>query len=256
MSISDDAKDEPDGPKSAKNLSKRALKEKARRHKKITRKHKEFELTYDMMLGIRTMVGQTEAKPPKKLLSSHFNETRKLYFPSQGSSTTPGHEMRSFMFKDYASEVFRRIRERFGISPQDYLLTLCGNFHYLEFISNSKSGEFFFYSYDHKFMIKTISPGESKFLRKVLPGYYEHIMNNPSTLLTRYYGMHRVEPHRKKEKHFLVMASVFYTNHFIHFTFDLKGSLHGRVASEKEKRSQHCVFKDQDFLEQKTKINV
>ena len=32
----------------------------------------------------------------------------------------------------------------------DYMLTLCGDFNYIEFISNSKSGQFFFYSHDGK----------------------------------------------------------------------------------------------------------
>lgn len=47
-------------------------------------------------------------------------------------------------------------------------------------------------------------------------------MKYPNTLLTRFYGMHRVKPHKKKEVHFLIMGSVFYTQRFIHRTFDLK----------------------------------
>ena len=42
-------------------------------------------------------------------------------------------------------------------------------------------------------MIKTISGGECKFLRTILPSYLEHIKANPHTLLTRFYGMHRVK---------------------------------------------------------------
>jgi len=71
------------------------------------------------------------------------------------------------------TQVFRHLRERWGVDPMDYLLSLCGDFMYLEFISNSKSGQFFFYSHDRRFMIKTISKSESKFLRKILPYYYD-----------------------------------------------------------------------------------
>lgn len=163
---------------------KRALKSK---HRKINKQHPEFELTYDMMLGIRTVVGnnptghslalardsqsssvevqingvanaeskaaaEAEAKRrrTRALAEAAAKEQQqpkmlKLSFPGKGSSHTPAHAMRDFKFKDYCSDVFRSIRDRFKIDPTEYLLCVCGNFQYLEFISNSKSGQFFFY---------------------------------------------------------------------------------------------------------------
>jgi hypothetical protein len=81
-------------------------------------------------------------------------------------------------------------------------------------------------------------------------------MKNPNTLLTRFYGMHRVKPHKKKEVHFLIMGSVFYTQRQIHRTFDLKGSKQGRNATEREKLLPSCVYKDNDFLEANMKIQI
>lgn len=37
-----------------------------------------------------------------------------------------------------------------------YMLSVAGNYNFLEFISNAKSGEFFFFSHDERFMIKTM----------------------------------------------------------------------------------------------------
>ncbi len=48
----------------------------------------------------------------------------------------------------------------------DFLLSVCGNANFIEFISNAKSGQFFFYSSDGKFLIKTMTNDESKFLRR------------------------------------------------------------------------------------------
>ena len=146
--------------------------EKKKKHKKINKDHPEFELTYDMMLGIRTTVSQTESKPFRKLTVADFNEVTRWRFNSEGSSTTPAHQMRDFKFKDYSPQVFRHIRDRFDIKPADYLLGVCGNFQYLEFISNSKSGQFFFYNHNRKFLIKTITQAESKYLRQILEHYY------------------------------------------------------------------------------------
>jgi len=48
-------------------------------------------------------------------------------------------------------------------------------YDYIEFNSNAKSGNFFFFSHDGKYMIKTMTKEESKFLRRILPHYYVHV---------------------------------------------------------------------------------
>ena len=58
-----------------------------------------------------------------------------------------------------------------------------------------------------------------------------------------------VQPHKKKEVHFLIMGSVFFTNKFVHTVFDLKGSRQGRNATQKEKDSGAAVYKDNDFVD-------
>ena len=63
----------------------------------------------------------------------------------------------------------------------------------MQFIANSRSGQFFFYSHDGKYMIKTQTKEENKFLRRILPAYYKYMLANPDTLITRFYGMHRVK---------------------------------------------------------------
>jgi len=163
--------------------------------------------------------------------------------------------MRDFKLKDYHPEVFRHIRQRFGIDAADYTLTVT-NYHYLEFVSNSKSGQFFFFTHDTQFLIKTMSKVECKFLRKILPQYYAYVMANPNTLLTRFYGIHRVKMQNAKTVRFMIMGSVFYTDRFIHESYDLKGSTHGRAATASEKMQDVPVLKDLDFLEREVKIDI
>ena len=66
-----------------------------------------------------------------------------------------------------------------------------GDFNYIEFIANSKSGQFFFYSHDGMYMIKTQSKEECVLLRHIMPQYVEHLSEHPNSLLVRFYGMHR-----------------------------------------------------------------
>lgn len=54
--------------------------------------------------------------------------------------------------------------------------------HTLRF--NLESGSFFFYSHDGKYMIKTQSKAESKFLRRILAHYYQHVMTQPNTCVS------------------------------------------------------------------------
>jgi len=51
------------------------------------------------------------------------------------------------------------------------------------------------------------------------------------------------------------MQSVFYTDKFIHTTFDLKGSTQGREVKKKDIKPG-CVYKDLDFLNQKMTLNL
>jgi 1-phosphatidylinositol-4-phosphate 5-kinase len=72
-------------------------------------------------------------------------------------------------------------------------------------------------------MIKTQTPEENKFLRRILPHYYKYLVENPNSLLVRFYGMHRVKMyHLRRKVHFVIMASVFDTTETIHTVYDLK----------------------------------
>jgi hypothetical protein len=136
------------------------------------------------------------------------------------------------------------------------LCDLIGDYNYLEFISNSKSGQFFFYSHDGKYMLKTQTKEENKFMRRVLPSYYKYMMDNPHSLLVRILDMYRIEMyHLRRKVHFVVMTSVFDSPAKIHSIYDLKGSLIGRSATEKE-RETGGVLKDMDLIKDQRKLHL
>ena len=219
----------------------------------INSQHRQYALSYCMMMGIRHSVGNNMSGGATLQLSmDEFMKVNKTIFPPTGCSTpgslTPPHKLaHPFKFKDYCPMVYRKVRERFGIDEADYQLSLCGHFNFIEFVSNSKSGQFFFYSADGRYMIKTQSKAESKFLRRIMPHYYRYILTNPNTLITRFFGMYRVKMHHlKSEMHFVIMGSVFFTDKDIHRRFDLKGSTVGRGATEAE-IEKNGVLKDNDL---------
>ena len=219
--------------------------------------HELYTLTAGMMLGMRCSVGRNHPGFQLQLQLEDFSHVEKITFPASGSSTTPPHSLvHTFKFKSYSLKVFRRIRDFFGIDNAEYMNSVCGNYNYLEFISNSKSGQFFFYSHDGKYMIKTQTKEENKFMKQILPHYYKFVTENPHTLLCRIVGMHRVKMyHLRRQVRFVIMTSVFDTPEKIHTVYDLKGSLVGRQASTKE-RENGGVLKDLDLVNDGKKLHL
>lgn len=171
------------------------------------------------------------------------------FIRSIGNELTPSAKY-DFKFKDYAPGVFRELREDyFQLDPADYLLSLTAKYILSELGSPGKSGSFFYFSRDYRFIIKTIRHSEHKFLLSILKQYYAHVKSNPHTLLSRFYGLHRVKLPRGRKIHFVIMNNLFPPHKDIHETYDLKGSTVGRVYSEeKAKQNPRAVLKDLNWI--------
>jgi len=226
--------------------------------KVIDGQHELYVITAGIMLGIKcSLTHAKEANEADELITlDAFNYVEKASFPACGSDDpaepypTPPHSLvRTFKFKTYAPRIFARLRSLCDVSTEAYMEAICGNYNFLEFISNSKSGQFFFYSHDGKYMLKTQTKEENKFMKCILPHYYRYLAENPHTLIVRFLGMHRIKMyHFRRKVHFVIMTSVFDTPEQIHTIYDLKGSLIGREATLKEKEGGG-VLKDLDLLE-------
>jgi len=84
---------------------------------------------------------------------------------------------------DMIVQAFAAVREMYGVDSASYMNSVCGDFNFIQFIANSRSGQFFFYSHDGKYMIKTQTKEENKFLRRILPHYFRHMAKNPDSMV-------------------------------------------------------------------------
>lgn len=154
-----------------------------------------------------------------------------------------------FKFKDYAPWVFRHLRAKFQLDPADYLMSLTSKYILSELGSPGKSGSFFYFSRDYKYIIKTIHHAEHKLLRKILREYYAHVERYPNTLISQFYGLHRVKIPYGRKTHFVVMNNLFPPHRDIHQTFDLKGSTIGRELKEEVlEKNPRATLKDLNWL--------
>ncbi|KAG4098130.1 SAICAR synthase-like protein [Neocallimastix lanati (nom. inval.)] len=222
----------------------------------IKEDHVHYVLMYDMLTGIRVAVSRCLAKVERPLQDQDFHAAHKLAFDIIGNELTPSSKY-DFKFKDYAPWVFREIRNICNIDQADYLMSLTGKYVLSELGSPGKSGSFFYYSQDYRFIIKTVHHVEHKFLRKILKPYYEHIRDNPNTLICWIFGLHRVKlPHGKKI-HFVVMQNILPPNKDIHERFDLKGSIQGRIVNDEAiKKDKSVVLKDLNWIKLRRRIKL
>ncbi|KAI0298642.1 hypothetical protein B0F90DRAFT_1810819 [Multifurca ochricompacta] len=212
--------------------------------------HVNYVLMYNMLTGIRIAVSRTQAKIKRPLTDDDFTARHKFSFDIIGNELTPSAKY-DFKFKDYAPWVFRELREdNFHLDPADYLLSLTAQYILSELGSPGKSGSFFYFSRDYRFIIKTIRHAEHKFLRSILKRYYAHVRANPHTLLSRFYGLHRVKLPRGNKIHFVIMNNLFPAHKDIHESYDLKGSTVGRLYPEDRARENpRAVLKDLNWIE-------
>ncbi|QUC20869.1 uncharacterized protein UV8b_05110 [Ustilaginoidea virens] len=223
---------------------------------KVDESHANWVTAYNMLTGIRVSVSRTNAKLDRELTDADFEAKQKSTFDITGNELVPSAKY-DFKFKDYAPWVFRRLRSLFRLDPADYLMSLTGKYILSELGSPGKSGSFFYFSRDYKYIIKTIHHAEHKFLRKILKDYYNHVQQNPNTLLSQFYGLHRVKMPYGKKIHFVVMNNLFPPHRDIHTTFDLKGSTVGRDYKEDDlERNSRATLKDLNWLRRQQHLEL
>ena len=223
------------------------------RHRKVKmgqtiyKGHPSWNIMLNIKLGISYTVGRVSPESKRQLTAKDFSEVYKQQFPPNGSSLTPGHQAEIFTFKDHAPLAFRHLREHWGVDAQEYMVSICGEHSLRELGTPGKSGAVFYLTEDNKFVIKTVSRKESKFLRQILPNYYTYAMRSANTLLPRFLGLIRITTSRGRNIRLVVMNFLQPEDHHVHEKFDLKGSTLGRWATDVEKRDPNVTLKDLDF---------
>jgi 1-phosphatidylinositol-4-phosphate 5-kinase len=162
-------------------------------------------------------------------------------------------------FQDFAPEVFANIRAHFNVDPLAYRYALgsdriignllLGNLTALATVGSSgRSGSCFFMTQDGKYFVKTLPIEEEALFRRILRSYYNHVVSNPNTLLTRFYGLHRIRKGNNRDLCLVVMANLFGNPELkMHEIYDLKGSTVNRDVSVDKDDLSVIARKDNNF---------
>jgi hypothetical protein len=70
-----------------------------------------------------------------------------------------------------------------------------------------RSGSFFFFSHDKRFLIKTLTSSELKLLLEILPELSSHHKNHPESLLSKFLGVFTVKSRTLGAVHIVLMEN-------------------------------------------------
>eukprot|EP00042_Codosiga_hollandica_P056895 m.831623 g.831623 ORF g.831623 m.831623 type:complete len:720 (+) comp59456_c0_seq40:1439-3598(+) len=172
--------------------------------------------------------GIPDPRPPpqKRALQSI---TRRIHLPLNLSH-------KSFEFMDYDALLFEEIRRLARIDEQAYLRSFTVNSDgdygsMLEKFTEGRSGSFFYFTHDYKYIVKTVTAAECQLLQTILPQYVAYLRSSPTSFLTRFLGLHaiRMSPEQAKIS-FVVMGNIFAVGQNVGTVrldeiYDLKGSV-------------------------------
>ncbi|KAI0987540.1 hypothetical protein GJ496_011711 [Pomphorhynchus laevis] len=206
------------------------------------------ELRDALKLGIRCSIESLHPDDTTRdVLLQDFNQISVQEFPAMGTKTSPVHNYRDFTFRAYAPVAFQHFRSKFNIGLNDYLISLCGH-DWQELPNAGASGSIFYVTFDDKFIIKTVDAKEANFLLSLLPGYYMNLVQNPETMLPKFFGFYCYQ-RMDKNIRVVVMNNLVPSDANVTERYDLKGSRYKRKANDKEKQKLTPTLKDLDFLE-------
>lgn len=238
----------PDRHSSAPPFKQKVRHRKVKQGQTIFKGHSSWNIMMNLKLGINYTVCRQNIAEDRPLVGRDFRTVYKQTFPPSGSSSTPAHTAGIFQIKDHAPLAFKHLREHFGVAQEEYVFSLCGEHSMRELGTPGKSGAVFYLTEDSKFLLKTVSKKESKFLRRILPHYYAHVMRCENSLLPRFFGLLRITTASSRNIRMVVMNNLMPERVYIYEKYDLKGSTLGRYATTAERsEGANCTLKDLDF---------
>jgi len=143
---------------------------------------------------------------------SEFIKYSKLNFPSfLEIDENSDYYKASFKVRSYSPVVFNHLRLLDGITNKDILTSLNYfiNSNYLSnsVVSGGRSANPIMYSFDRKYLIKTISKNEKNKLLEILPSFHS-IISEKYSLLCRIYGLYRIKISGKTDTHTIIMKNM------------------------------------------------
>ena len=125
-----------------------------------------------------------------------------------------------------------------------------------------KGGEFFFFSYDNRIVLKTLTNQDFAIMVSILGDYYRYLKKHPDSFIAKIYGIYTFTNEKTQfTTRIILMRNISAVpQKYILKTYDLKGSTYDRQVLKKGISAENVegkTLKDLDFnsIEKKLEIN-
>ncbi len=96
----------------------------------------------------------------------------------------------------FAPRIFNRLLQKDGLSFVSQSFNLAKNYKKMFNLAEGKggkSGQFFFFSYDNKYVLKTINKDERDFIIENIVQFFQYYEQNPESLMAKIYGLFMIK---------------------------------------------------------------
>lgn len=157
---------------------------------------------------------------------------------------------------EFAPDIFEHIRQMDGLRVDDLRKSMDPEIEenakriFSAGESMGKSGSFFFFSHDQRFLIKTMFTEEFDIFMQMFKYYFEHLNNYKDSLMARIYGIYSIKMEGMTSVYLILMAfTKKCDDRYVKRVFDLKGSMINREEKGKMKNFKNTkTLKDVNFL--------
>uniref|UniRef100_H3BG96 Phosphatidylinositol 5-phosphate 4-kinase type-2 gamma n=1 Tax=Latimeria chalumnae TaxID=7897 RepID=H3BG96_LATCH len=186
---------------------------------------------------------------PVILLPDDFKANAKIKVNNHlfNKENLPGH----FKFKEYCPQVFRNLRERFGIDDLDYQISLTRSSPYSD--SEGCSGGVFFTSYDKTLIVKLISSDYVADMHSILSDYHQRFPETCNDIYMYISFLLRSLGKKMQKSYIFIIITLFLS---IHREGDYKGVPVTFSSSNVHKVKELPTLKDIDFLNKSQKVYI
>ncbi|KAM3136445.1 hypothetical protein pb186bvf_011403 [Paramecium bursaria] len=170
-------------------------------------------------------------------------------------------ETKQITMSVYSPQIFQLIRKKDNAMINiEKSLNLIDNYESIMNIigpDGGKSGEFFFFSYDNKLILKTITQQEVQSFLGRLGQFTYHYLSEQLTLLSKIYGIYSFNDGQKEQFIILQRNISQAPKQYILRTYDLKGSEYEReVKIQNNEELSKKTLKDINFMNLEKQVKI
>lgn len=196
--------------------------------------------------------------PVKEVVRTNINLVEEQPYNEETDTLTINEDI---SIEELAPKIFSLVRNKENITSEDIIESLAPEANrdmvFKAGEGQGKSGSFFFFSHDRRFIIKTMNNEEYKTFQGIFKEYYRYLIRHDDSLIARIFGIFTVNKEKLQPVRLILMDNtVALQGKKLQYIFDLKGSFANRESKMNKVHNPSHTLKDINLLNIKMNKNI